>query len=251
MKRLATITALALLAALPAFAQARHAAPQGFASDFQTVPVMGNTPGANGANFQTYVALLNPTASSFVIDATLWDASGQKHTATIPLAAGELKTYQNFLGTVFNFQGGGAVTFQAPQSVGGTHNNRFIVDTEVYTTGTHYGTSVPSLEFAGSSSRSFSPGVTMDSTARTNIGCFDQSGNGNTVKATLYDASHNVVSTLTLNLAPNAWGQAPVSGVVSNGYVQFDPTDAAVCYASVVNNTSNDAKIVVATEYQP
>lgn len=251
MKRLATLTALALLAALPAFAQAHRAAPQGFASDFQTVPVMGNTPGANGATFQTYVALLNPTASAFPIDVTLWDTTGAKHTATISLGAGELKTYQNFLATVFNYTGGGAVTFQAPLSTGGTHNNRFIVDTEVFTSGTQYGTSVPALEFAGSSSRSFAAGVTTDSTARTNVGCFDQSGNGNTVKATLYDKTRNAVSTVTLNLAPNAWGQAPVSGVLSDGYVQFDPSDAAVCYAVVVNNVTNDARFISAVEYQP
>ena len=54
-----TIIALAIAAA-PAFAQSVRRLD--FASDFETVPVMGNTPGAFGATFQTYVAILNPTA---------------------------------------------------------------------------------------------------------------------------------------------------------------------------------------------
>ena len=94
---------------------------------------MGNTPGFGGATFQTYVALLNPTASSFTVDATLYDTAGTKHNATIALAAGELKTYQNFLAEVFQYTGGGAVTLKAPESTGGTHNNRFILSTEVRT----------------------------------------------------------------------------------------------------------------------
>src|SRR5437773_507357 len=81
-----------MLAAISAFAQSvRRPAALEFASDFQTVPVMGNTPGFGGATFQTYVALLNPTASSFSVQATLYDAAGVKHNATITLAAGELK----------------------------------------------------------------------------------------------------------------------------------------------------------------
>jgi len=61
-----TIIALAIAAA-PAFAQSVRRLD--FASDFETVPVMGNTPGAFGATFQTYVAILNPTASAFTVQA--------------------------------------------------------------------------------------------------------------------------------------------------------------------------------------
>src|SRR5437764_9505438 len=118
MKRLVCLTALALAVfTMPAVAQTKeHArAAQSFASDFQTVPVMANTPGI-GATFQTYVALLNPTSSSFAVTATLYDGAGVKHTAMITLAAGELKTYTNFLDAVFQYSGGGAVTLQSPQS---------------------------------------------------------------------------------------------------------------------------------------
>ncbi|HYR29917.1 MAG TPA: hypothetical protein VEU30_15715, partial [Thermoanaerobaculia bacterium] len=83
MKRLTAL--LLVLAAVPLFAQ--RAGRQDFASDFQTIPVMGNTPGI-GSTFQSFVALMNPTAAAFPVEVTLHDAAGTKRTATINLAAG-------------------------------------------------------------------------------------------------------------------------------------------------------------------
>lgn len=243
-----------LLAALPLAAQSsrRTTTQNTFASDFQTIPVMGNVVGVGGARFQTYVALLNPTASAFPVTASLYDANGTKHDATINLAAGEMKTYANFLDAVFNgYQGGGAVTFSTAESAGGSHNNRVIVVAQSYTSGTKFGTTLPSLEFTGSASKSFAPGVSINSDSRTNVGCFNESSSANSVAVTVYDGSRNVVGTATLSLPANAWGQIPITSVVTDGFVQFAPSDAAVCYASVVNNTSNDAHFVMAAEYTP
>jgi len=240
---------MAALFAMPAFPQPKERARResSFASDYQTVPVMGNTPGLAGATFQTYVALLNPTSSSFPIDVTLYDGAGVQHTAVITLAAGELKTYPNFLDAVFHFTGGGAVTFHSADAT-----RRFIVSTEVRTSGSRYGTSIPALEFAGTSSRSFSAGITVDANTRTNVGCFNQSNAANIVKATIYDNSGSqVLGSLSLSLPANGWGQSPVSTIVSGGYVRFDPQDSAVCYAVVVDNTTNDGRFVSAAEYQP
>src|SRR6266852_1844295 len=167
MKRLTSLLAITMaVIAMPVLAQSRAPHALSFASDFQTVPVMGNVPGI-GSTFQTWVAILNPTASAYSIQASLFDAAGVRHDAMISLAAGELKTYPNFLDAVFQgYVGGGAVTFRSPDSAGGTRNNRFIIDTEVRTGGTRLGTSVPALEFAGTSSRSFSPGVTVGAASR-------------------------------------------------------------------------------------
>jgi hypothetical protein len=234
-----------------AFAQ-QHVRSQAFASDFQTVPVVANVAGIGGA-FQSYVALFNPTSSAFSVTATLYDSTGTKRTALIPLAAGELMTYTNFLDAVFNgFAGGGAVTFTSPDTSGGTRNNRFIVNTEVRTAGTRYSTPIPVLEFFGSGSRSFAPGISVDSNTRTNIGCFDQSGAANSVKATVLDnTGKQTIGTVTLNLAANGWGQTAVNSIVSNGNIQFDPTDSAVCYAVVVDNATNDGRFISAAEYKP
>lgn len=245
------VLTMAALISTSAFAQ-QHVRSLAFASDFQTVPVVANVAGIGGA-FQSYVAIFNPTSSAFSVTATLYDANGTKRTALIPLAAGELKTYTNFLDAVFNgFIGGGAVTFSSPDTSGGTRNNRFIVNTEVRTAGTRYSTPIPVLEFAGSGSRSFAPGITVDSNTRTNIGCFDQSGAANSVKATILDnTGKQTIGTVTLNLAANGWGQTAVNSIVSNGNVQFDPTDSAVCYAVVVDNATNDGRFISAAEYKP
>jgi hypothetical protein len=256
MKRLAGLAlSLAVAVTAPVFAQSggRARNTESFASDFQTVPVMANTPGLAGATFQTYVALYNPTSSAYAVSVSLYDGAGNKRDATIQLAAGEIKTYTNFLDSVFSgFTGGGAVTFQSPDSAGGTHNNRFIVNAEVRTAGSRYGTTIPVLEFAGTTSRSFSAGVTVDSNNRTNVGCFNQTAAANAVKATVYDNSGKViVGTVTLNLPANGWGQTAVTSVVSGGLVQFDPADSAVCYAVVVDNSTNDGRVISAAEYKP
>ena len=240
MKRLFAL----LLFAIPMLAQ--NVAPNGFASDFQTVPVMGNTPGA-GARFQTFVAIMNPTSAAFPVEVTLYDPQGTKRTASITLAAGELKTYPNFLETVFNgYVGGGAVTFRS-----GDASKRFIVDAEVWTTGARYGTSIPTLEFAGSNSRSISAGISVDAASRTNVGCFNQSDVPNLVKATVFSKSGQSVGTVNLDLPSNAWAQTAVNSMITDGYVQFDPQEAAVCYAVVVTNSTNDGRFISATEYEP
>lgn len=246
MKRLILSILILAVVALPALAQRRPAAND-FASDFQTVPVMGNTPGFGGATFQTYVAILNPTASAFAVQATLYDAAGVKHEASISLAAGEQKTYANFLGEVFGFTGGGAVTFKSPGSA-----NRFIISAEVRTSGTRFSTTIPALEFAGSNSRSFVAGITVDSTVRTNVGCFNQADVPNNIRATILDKTGTqVIGTANLSLPANAWGQTTVTSIVSNGYVQFDPAEAAVCYAVVVDNSTSDGRFMSAAEYRP
>src|SRR5256885_12760468 len=128
--------ALALIVAVPLFAQT-PGQPQNFdfASDFTTLPVAANVPGLNGT-FLTYLAINNPTSSSFTVTASLYDGSGTKRDASITLAPGETKTYTNFLNDVFSgFTGGGSVTFSRPQSARGTHHNRFSISFEVRASG--------------------------------------------------------------------------------------------------------------------
>lgn len=247
MKRLLCLIALTIIISIPALAQRAGHAPRdlSFASDLQTLPVVANTTGAGGAVFQTYVSILNPTPSSFVVNATFYDAAGVEHDAVITLAAGEQKTYQNFVDTVFHATGGGAVTFSSPNAA-----DRFVVSAEVRSG--QSGTTIPALEFAGTDSRSFAPGITVGANSRTNVGCFNQADAANSIKATVRDATGTLtLGTVTLNLAANAWGQTALSTIVSNGYVQFDPSDSAVCYAVVVDNGTNDGRFISAAEYQP
>jgi hypothetical protein len=220
-------------------------APSAFASDFQTVPVVANVPGA-GAVFQSYVALLNPTSSSFVVIATLYDSSGTPTEASIPLGAGEEKTYDNFVADVFGRTGAGAMTFRSPDP-----SNRFIVTSEVRTSGTRFSTTVPTLEFAGTSSPSFVAGITVSSATRTNVGCFNQADANNRITATVVDKTSAVLGSVELNLPPHAWNQTGIPTSVSDGYIRFNPSEAAVCYAVVVDNNTADGRLVMAAEYSP
>jgi len=242
MKRLIAFLALTI-AAVPAFSRERTRT-QNFASDFQTLPVVANVTGIGNAKFESYVALYNPTSSTFPVDVTLYDGAGGSHEATISLGAGELKTYTNFLQTVFNYAGGGAATFRSPDP-----SNRFILSSDVVS-GT-YTTTVPPLEFPGSTSPAFSPGVIVDANWRSNVGCFNQSDAANTIAVKVRDKNGATVGTSTMFLAANAWGQMPVTSVVSDGVVEFTPSEAAVCYAVVVSNATNDGRFISATEYLP
>lgn len=254
MKRILLTAALAAAVAGPAFSQDDTSAnPLAFASDYQTIPTMANVPGQQGAVFSSHVSIMNPTSAAFAVNVSFYDAAGTKKDATISLAPGELKVYENFLDAVFHVNTAGAATFSAPEASGGGHNNRFILSTEVWTTGAagRFGTTVPVLEFAGTAARSFAAGVTIDATTRTNVGCFNQSSATNAVKATVFDGSGKSVSTINLSLPPNAWGQTGATGSVSGGYVVFEPSDAAVCWAVVVSNSSNDGRFISAAEYTP
>ncbi|HET7436484.1 MAG TPA: hypothetical protein VFN10_17365 [Thermoanaerobaculia bacterium] len=247
MKRIIFTAALFLVTALPLFAQTRVRSHD-FASDLQTIPVLANTNGVGNAKFQSYVALMNPTASPFAVDVTFYDNSGAPHTASIMLSAHELKTYANFLEEVFHVTGGGAATFRSASPA-----NRFIVSSEVRTGGDGgYTTPIPTLEFAGSNSRSFAPGISVDATWRTNAGCFNQSDVANHITAKVLDKTGALtLGTVTLDLPPNGWAQTAVPIAVTDGAMQFDPSENAVCYAVVVNNATNDARVVEAVEYQP
>ena len=90
------------------------------------------------------------------------------------------------------------------------------------------------------------------SNTRTNVGCFDQSGAPNHVKATILDSTgQQTLGSVDLNLAGHGWGQTAVNTIVSGGYVRFQPDDSAVCYAVVVDNTTNDGRLISAAEYRP
>jgi len=249
MRKVATIFFF-LLMGLNAFAARPERAPRSlsFSSNFALVPSMANVPGLFGAVWKTRVGLYNPTATAYSVQVTLYDTSGKVKETTIEMAAGQFRSYENFLSDVFSFGGAGAVKFDA-----GSDENQFVLNAAVYTDTANgrYITPVPALIYDASNLQSYSLGVTVGSGARTNIGAFNQSSSANTVTANLFDASGTLVSTLTLTLGPQAWNQIAVPSTVSGGYIEFKPTLPAYCYAVVVDNTSNDGNFVEATEFAP
>jgi len=210
---------------------------------------MVNTQGQFGAFFKTRAAIMNPTAAAITVKVALYDGAGSVHEGSIDLAAGQIRSYENFLDTVLAYSGAGTVKLQ---TLGGA-DQQFVVNSEVWTQGPggRYGTSVPAVAFTGSSAPSYSAGIWVDSSARTNVACFNDSASANKILADVFDPSGTRLGTVTLDLAAKAWGQGSVSNSVSGGYVVFHPAGPASCYAVVVNNTSNDGHFIAAAEYLP
>jgi hypothetical protein len=223
------------------------------ASTTIVVPTAANVVGATGSTFQTRISIFNPTAFTYPIQVTFYNQSGNMAMANINMAAGQLRTYDNFLGDVFSATGAGTLKFESQQIPGGSPDFQFVVNAEVWTVsaGGRYGTSVTTTIGDGSAAESYSPGIRVDSDFRSNVGCFNDSGSINTVVADVFDASNNLVTTVMLTVPPHAWAQTAIPANVASGYVRFRPARSAYCWAVAVNNTTNDGHFVLASEYVP
>jgi len=223
------------------------------ASTSVVVPSVANVTGLTGSVFRSRIALFNPTAFSYPIQATFYDIAGNMSKVNITMAAGQMRVYDNFLSDVFSTTGAGSVRFESRLITGGSPNFQFVVNAEVWTvvSSGRYGTSVAALTGGASTSDAFSAGVRVDSDSRSNVGCFNGSGSTNVVVTDVFDGSNNLVTTVTLSVPPNAWAQAAIPASLSRGYVRFRPSQPAYCYAVVVNNTTNDGHFILASEFTP
>lgn len=223
------------------------------ASTSLVVPSVANVTGVTGSIFRSRISIFNPTAFIYPVQVTFHDASGNMSKVNIPMAANQMRVYDNFLGDVFGATGAGSLRFESRQIAGGSPNFQFIVNAEVWTVvnGGRYGTNVVTLIGGASSSESYSAGIRVDSEFRSNVGCFNDSAISNTVVADVFDASNNLVTTVTLAVPPNAWIQTAVSANLAAGYVRFRPSHPAYCFAVVVNNTTNDGHFITASEFTP
>jgi hypothetical protein len=244
MKKVATPLAI-LLIALNGLGAGPKRSAQLFSSSFAVVPSTANVPGLFGAVWKTQVELFNPTTSTYSVQVSLYDKTGKVKEVSIDMAAGQVRNYANFLSDVFSYSGAGALKFDS-----GSDQNQFVLDASVYTDTANgrYITPVAALNFDASNFASYSLGIIIDSSARTNIGAFNQTPSANTVTAELYDSSGTLVNTFTLTLASQGWNQVAISSNVTGGYIKFIPTLPAYCFAVVVNNTSNDGNFIQAAE---
>ena len=223
------------------------------ASTSVVVPTVANVTGVTGSVFRSRISLFNPTAFSYPIQATFHDPVGNMSRVSITMSPGQMRVYDNFLGDVFATTGAGSVRFESRLIAGGSANFQFVVNAEVWTvvSSGRYGTSVNTVTGSASTFEAFSAGIRVDSDFRSNVGCFNDSGNTNLVVADVFDGSNNLVTTVTLSVPPNAWAQAAIPASLAAGYVRFRPSQAAYCYAVVVNNTTNDGHFILASEFTP
>jgi len=233
-------------AALSLAATAPRASGQPATSTTSSVfylPTAVHAPGLFGSYFKTHVAFYNPTSSAFTVHVTLFDTNGSPHLATFALQPNQTMAYADFVDEVFHYTGAGAVRFDS-----GSTANQMALSAEVYTNGAcgDFGTDVPAVASTLSPAESVSPGVTNDGSQRTNLACFNGGAGANQVVAQVFDEANNVVQTVTIDLAKDAWKQLPVTAFVEGGYVRFHPSAPAYCYAVVVTNTTNDGRFIPA-----
>jgi hypothetical protein len=241
----------------------------GFASEFQppknelstaspiiTVPTMANTRGALGGIFKTKVVVFNPSIFSYPIEVSLYGANGKVARAVINMAAGQIRNYENFLEEVFNYQGAGTVNFDSLSLPGGILGFRFLVSSEVYMDSekgrfTTVVTTGPPLDPVTPGAKAYSVGITVNSTQRTNLGCFNTSFSTNLIDVELYDSANQLLNTLHLAVPGASWIQVPLPTPVSGGYLLWSLLSPAYCYAVVVDNTSNDGTFIPAVSMAP
>jgi len=221
-----------------------------------TVPTMANTPGSLGGIFKTKVVVFNPTAFSYPIQVTLYGSNGLLDQRIINMSASQIRNYENFLEEVFSFSGAGAVNFDSLSIPGGNVNHLFLVNSEVYIDGpngrfkTVVMNGIP-LDPVSPGTNAYSTGITVDSSNRVNIGCFNVSSLANIVVAEVYNSSNQLLNTISISLPGGSWNQVPLGTTVTGGYILWKPTNIAYCYAVVVNNTSNDGSFIPSANYAP
>lgn len=220
---------------------------------------MANNPGLFGAFFKTKVSILNVSPYVYEIEATLFDLNGEVRKVSLAIGQRQSLSFDNFLEQVFGYQGAGAVKL-ASLPAGGT-NHQFLVSAEVYTDSLsgRYKTIVQpggDLDAISSNRGAFSPGISVDATSRTNIGCYNdgfQALSPQTVLVDLFTGFGTLLKTYTLNLPEKGWSQIGISDTVSGGYIQWRPQSqsSCYCYAVVVDNNSNDGTFIPALSYIP
>ena len=122
-----------------------------FLSSAQYFPVVSRTDGLAGTQWFTSVQIANPQSEALTITARL-SSAGAFQTETVVITAGETRSWFDFLGEVFEFEGNGALFLEADAA---SNQNRppefrtFAASMRIFTEGVDggsFGQGVPSLD---------------------------------------------------------------------------------------------------------
>lgn len=262
---LAAAGVLALLAAgvlsLPARAESARR-PNALVGSGYVFPSVANTLGLFDAFFKTKVTLYNPNTFDITLHATLTTTAGAAPTRNLPLAAGSLRRWDNFLLDVFTFTGGGGLVLTEDTS------KPFIAVVEVYVDGPNGRFSTPVTGILADDaivSPADAPGaifavagIQNNAGNRANFGCLSLAPVASSVKVDFFAfiGTDLTTTSTTLNLQAVSWQQqaVPIPGddiVALFSLTTNDSSLIAYCYAVNVNNTSNDGNSVVARRTPP
>jgi hypothetical protein len=236
--------------------------PNALVGSSYVFPSVANTQGLFDAFFKTKVTLYNPNAFDIVVHVQLTTAAGAPPTQNLPLAAGRLQRWDNFLQDVFGFTGGGGLIFT------GASSKVFLAVVEVYADGPggRYTTPVTGLlpddailpSALAPGAIFVAPGIQNNAGNRANFGCLSLAPIASSVKVDFYAFTNGELTTTssTLNVQSLAWQQqaVPIAGddiVAIFSLTTNDPSLIAYCYAVNVNNASNDGNSIVARRTPP
>jgi hypothetical protein len=226
-------------------------------SAYMIIPAAANNPGQFGAFFKTKVSIVNVTNRTYTIFATLYRSVGGTIVQQITMGSRQARNYDNFLQDVFSYSGSGGVVLDAFfEPPGGSELNEFALFAEVYTDSVNgrYKTVVdiphPS-DGLSLTDPSITPGIFVDASSRTNIGCLNTSTTQAIVNVDLYSSTGSLLTTYFLTVPASGWAQVGVIQAVSGGYLAWRLQSGVSpdCFAVVVDNQSNDGSFIQPSKY--
>lgn len=225
------------------------------ANQIRTIPVIGHTPGANGAQFRSDLYLYNPSPfqQNVVLEAARWN-SPVPFTRQFTLLPREARVIRDALKTLWNMEGVARLRYWSSSETDGVR-----VTSRTYTLeqdGSTYGTLIPPLnnfQMAAAGDHLEIIGATAGPGFRTNLGLVELSpANGQTVMTSIRVRIFNErleqldsfttllqrASGVQINDLFNAQGITPPAAAL----IVVEVLDAGLvgAYATLTDNTTND-----------
>ncbi len=242
--------------------------PMGLVGSQYVFPSLANVQGI-GAYFRTRMVLTNMNDSALTVIAVLMSPTGQRGLKTVGLASHETRTWEDFLGELFGYTGGGGVWLIDEGSALSGTPRPFLAVAEVYTDGVRGRTSTPVtgllpddriVDPAVEAGYSLVTGLRADSGNRVNFGCANNELGPARVRAEIYASDSPgfsaPVAVEEFSLVENGWSQKALPVQDGQFRILFRAISGAgylgiYCYGVNVNNSSNDGTSIPAAYVRP
>ena len=206
------------------------------------IPTTANVAGRFGGIFKTNLTLANLSQDDIEVTAKLYGARGLVKEESISLEATTYYSWNNFLGSLFEYRGAGAVEFTAEKPFQVASVEVFIDTSSGRNTTVVLNQPTPPLVYTGSA---ISLGVNVNDGKRTNIGVFNSSSQSQTVTARVHsgESGADPVQVIRFDLPAKGYSQKSVSARVENGFISWQIPQEAYLYVVSVDNSSNDGTL--------
>ena len=169
-----------------------------------------------------------------------------------PMGSRQARDFDNFLQDVFSYSGAAGVDLDAVVAPpGGSDLNKFAVFAEVINDSTNgvYKTVVNISDPSDGLSLtdpSITPGIFVDGSARTNVGCLNTATTQAIINVDVYSSTGGLLTTHFLTVPGSGWAQNGVLQDVSGGYLiwRLQSGVSPNCFAIVVDNQTNDGSFI-------